>query len=57
MTSLASSRKFAGNSIFGIPNWRPLVFVAAADAAIEFLDVGVIPTFAVVSRMDVNPFV
>jgi hypothetical protein len=57
MTSLASSRKFAGNSIFGISNWRPLVFVAAADAAIEFLDVGVIPTFAVVSRMDVNPFV
>jgi hypothetical protein len=44
------------NSIFGISNWRPLVFVATADAAIEFLDVGVIPTFAVVSRMHVNPF-
>jgi hypothetical protein len=52
MTSLASSRKFAGNSIFG------LVFMAAADAATtEFLDVDVIPTFAVVSRMDINPFV
>jgi hypothetical protein len=34
-----------------------LVFVDAADVTIEFLDVGVIPTFAIVSRMDVNPFV
>jgi hypothetical protein len=35
MTSLASSRKFAGNSIFSIPNWRPLVFVAVIYSPVD----------------------